>query len=144
MFVQIKKYITISILVLALITISTEIKAQSDTLVKLCTQFLESPYISDGQQYKSLLNGDEMAEFKATFYGGSTYRIVGATGVQLGNLEFSVYDTERNLLFSNKKHQNIPYWDFKFTSTIECIIEATLDEKSVNSGFALMLIGFKQ
>ena len=144
MFVQLKKYITISLIVLGLSSFATNANAQSDTLVKLCTQFLKSPYISDGQQYKALLNGTEIAEFKATFYGGSTYRIVGATGVKLGNLMFTVYDSERNVLFSNKKHQNVPYWDFKFASTIDCIIEAELDTKSLNSGFALLLIGFKQ
>ena len=144
MFVQLKKYITISLIVLGLSSFATNANAQSDTLVKLCTQFLKSPYISDGQQYKALLNGSEIAEFKATFYGGSTYRVVGATGVKLGNLMFTVYDSERNVLFSNKKHQNVPYWDFKFTSTIDCIIEAELDTKSLNSGFALLLIGFKQ
>lgn len=132
------------IILLGLFTNLVETKAQSDTLVKLCTQYLEAPFISDGQQYKALLNGDEMAEFHATFYGGSLYRVVGASGMSVGNLVFSVYDIERNLLFTNKEYQNAPYWDFKFNSTIDCIIEAELDSKSLNSGFVLMLVGFKQ
>jgi hypothetical protein len=144
MFVQIKKYIKLSIFAFFFLSFSIETNAQSDTLVKLCTQFLKSPYISDGQQYKALLNGNEIAEFKATFYGGSTYRIAAASGVKLGNIMFSVYDNERNLLFTNKKYQNVPFWDFKFASTVDCIIEAELDSKSLKSGFALMLIGFKQ
>ena len=118
--------------------------AQADTIMNVCTQHLIAPYISDGQQYKALLNGDEIAEFHATFYGGSTYRIVGCSGLSDGNLVFSVFDRERNLLFSNRDYANSPYWDFQFESTIDCIIEAELDSKNLTSGFAIMLIGFKQ
>jgi hypothetical protein len=123
---------------------SGKVLAQAETVMELCTKYIVPPYISDGQQYKALLNGDEIAEFRATFYGGSTYRIVGCTGSSEGNLKFSLYDKERNLLFSNEDYNNTPYWDFKFNSTIDCIIEAELDAKNINSGFAILLIGFKQ
>lgn len=119
-------------------------KAQADEILQLCTQHLVPPFVSDGQQYKALLNGDEIAEFHASFYGGSTYRIIGCSGLSDGNLLFSLYDKERNLLFSNKNYENSPYWDFKFKSTIECIIEAELDTKNQSSGFAILMIGFKQ
>lgn len=129
--------------ILALVLNSTF--AQVDVTTGLCTKYIKSPYISDGQQYKALLNGEEIAEFHATFYGGTTYRIIGATGQTEGNLIFSLYDKERNLLFTNRDYQNSIYWDFKFTSTIDCIIEAELDATSkAKSGFAIMLIGFKQ
>ncbi|OFX19936.1 MAG: hypothetical protein A2033_19005 [Bacteroidetes bacterium GWA2_31_9] len=138
------KKIIILIIGVVVILSSIDVVAQSDTLVKICTKHLGSPFISDGQQYKALLNGDEIAEFHATFYGGSTYRVVGASGLNEGNLVFSVYDIERNLLFSNRDYQNTSFWDFKFNSTIDCIIEAELDAKNLDSGFALLLIGFKQ
>ncbi len=118
--------------------------AQADEITALCTKYLVPPFVSDGQQYKALLNEDELAEFHATFYGGSTYRIIACSGMSEGNLLFSIYDKERNLLFSNKNYDNSPYWDFKFTSTIDCIIEAELDSKNLTSGFALLMIGFKQ
>ncbi|MBN2756620.1 MAG: hypothetical protein JXR51_05525 [Bacteroidales bacterium] len=118
--------------------------AQADTLLKFCSANLTNEYISDGQQYISLLNGDELAEFRATFYGGSTYRISACSGLKSGNLIFSVYDKDRNELFSNRNYKNSPYWDFKFISTMECIIEAQLDPNGPSSGFALLLIGFKQ
>lgn len=139
-----KKIIIISIIGIVAIFSSIKVVAQSDTLIKICSKHLGPPYISDGQQYKALLNGDEVAEFHATFYGGSTYRVVGASGLNEGNLVFSVYDIERNLLFSNRDYQNTSFWDFKFNSTIDCIIEAELDAKNLDSGFALLLIGFKQ
>jgi hypothetical protein len=132
------------LLILSPLCFSGSLMAQSETVMDLCTKYIVPPYISDGQQYKALLNGEEVAEFHATFYGGSTYRVVGCTGTSEGNLKFSIYDKERNMLFSNADFNNTPYWDFKFNSTIDCIIEAELDGKNLTSGFAILLIGFKQ
>ena len=141
-----KKSILISLILFVGLSLFTakSTYSQADEIIKLCSQHLVPPFISDGQQYKALLNGDEIAEFHATFYGGSTYRIIACSGLSEGNLLFSVYDKERNLLFTNKDYKNAPYWDFTFKSTMDCIIEAELDSKSLKSGFALLMIGFKQ
>jgi hypothetical protein len=116
--------------------------AQCDTIAYVCGKHIISPYISDGQQYRALLLADQTAEFHATFYGGGTYRIAACTGLKDGNLIFSVYDEERHLIFSNKDFKNSPYWDFKVTSTMDVILEATLG--GAQSGCAVVLIGFKQ
>ncbi|WP_262505050.1 hypothetical protein [Saccharicrinis fermentans] len=34
-------------------------------------------------------------------------------------------------------------WDFKIAGSVECIIEAKLDNKQAASGMAMMYIGFK-
>lgn len=116
--------------------------AQCDTIASVCAKHIISPYISDGQQYRSLLLADQTAEFHATFYGGGTYRIAACTGLKDGVLIFSVFDEQRNLLFSNKEFKNSPYWDFKVNSTMDVILEATLG--GAQSGCAVVLIGFKQ
>ncbi len=116
--------------------------AQCDTIASLCAKHIMSPYISDGQQYRALLLADQNAEFHATFYGGGTYRIAACTGLKDGNLVFSVFDEERNLLFSSKDFKNASYWDFKVNSTLDVILEATLS--GAQSGCAVVLIGFKQ
>lgn len=121
---------------------SFEIKAQCDTIASVCAKHIMSPFISDGQQYRALLLADQNAEFHATFYGGGTYRIAACTGLKDGNLVFSVFDEERNLLFSNKDFKNASYWDFKVNSTLDVILEATLS--GAQSGCAVVLIGFKQ
>ena len=132
------------LLILLFLGINFTTKAQSDETLKNCTKYLEPEFISDGQQYKALLSGGEVAEFHTTFYANNHYRIVGATGKDEGNVIFSIYDQENHLLFTNKDHKNSPYWDFQFDNSINCTIEAKLNQKNVTSGFVLLLIGFKQ
>lgn len=115
-----------------------------DTIANLCNEHIGSKFISDGQFYRALLNSDEIAEFKTTLFGGSTYRIASCSGLSDGNMIFSLLDEERNVLFSNKDHLNAPYWDFKVESTVNCIVEGRLDLTRTESGCAVMLIGFKQ
>lgn len=130
-------------LVIGLITYSASF-AQCDSIAALCDKHITSSFISDGQDYRSLLLGDEIAEFNMTLYGGSTYRFAACSGLTDGNLLFSVYDKDRNLLFTNSDFANSAYWDFKINNTIDCIIEAQLDPNNSASGCAVLLVGFKQ
>src|SRR5687767_10373215 len=120
--------------------------AQCDSIADLCARHIVPSFISDGQQYRSLLlNSEEYSEFHTTFFGETTYRIAACSGTSDGNLIFNVYDQDRHLLFSNRSQRNAPYWDFKVKSTVETIIEAQLDvNRNPGSGCAVILIGFKQ
>lgn len=140
-----KGFLKLSFVICGLIT-STALSAQiADTVANSCAKHLENQFISDGQQYRALLmNADETAEFHTTLYGGTLYRIAACSGLSDGNLVFSVYDIEHNLLFTNSEFKNSPFWDFKIGSTLECIIEAKLDGGAQGSGRAVVLIGFKQ
>ncbi len=125
---------------------SGNLSAQCDTIASICARHISTSFISDGQQYRSLLlNSEEYAEFHTTFFGETTYRIAACSGTSDGNLVFNVYDQDRHLLFSNRAVKNAPYWDFKVNSTVEAIIEAQLDAgKNKGSGCAVILIGFRQ
>ncbi len=101
-------------------------------------------FVSDGQEYKIKLDENNRARFLATFYGGSYYRIVGCTNITNSKLTITVYDTEKNPLFCNKDFNYLPYWNFKFTSTIDCIIEFEFDRNLVIKEEVLLLIGFKE
>jgi hypothetical protein len=140
-----KKYILALSLFLAGSAINF-LPAQCDTIASMCNRHIVPAFISDGQQYRSLLlNSEEYSEFNTTFFGETTYRIAACSGTTDGNLIFNIYDEERNLLFSNKKVKNAPYWDFKVKNTINAIVEAQLDPaKNPGSGCAVILIGFKQ
>lgn len=118
--------------------------AQPADVLSNCRNFLGDKYISDGQQYRALLTGEETAEFHATFYEKNRYRVV-ACGAKSNNhtIVYNIYDKERNLLFSNKDYDNTPYWDLYFSSTTDCIIEARLDTNIQKSGIVFLMIGFE-
>jgi len=140
-----KKNILFTAFIIALgLTTYTTSNAQCDTIASLCDKHITDNFVSDGQNYRALLLDDQVAEFDLTLYGGSTYRFAACSGLSNGNLIFSVYDKEKNLLFTNKEYSNSAYWDFKITNTIECVIEASLDPKISASGCAVLLVGFKQ
>jgi hypothetical protein len=130
----------------ATMVLPASFRAQCDTIANICAKHIISSFVSDGQQYRSLLlNSEEYAEFHTTFFGETTYRIAACSGTSNGNLIFNIYDQDRRLLFSNHTQANAPYWDFKVKSTIETIIEAQLDPaRSSGSGCAVILIGFRQ
>ena len=117
--------------------------AQCDGIAQKSLSNFTADYISDGQTYRSLLVDDQVAEFTSTFFGGTTYRISASTGKDKG-LSFKVLDENRNVLFNSAEHENSNYWDFQVENTLNCIIEAQLDQSVQNSGCAVLLIGFKE
>lgn len=129
-----------------LVAMSTATFAQSvcESIAVRCEQHITANYIPDGQFYRALLQGDEVAEFGLTLFGGTTYRVAACSGESDGILVFSVYDKKHNLLFSNKDHSNAPYWDLAVASTLDVTMEAALDASKAGSGCAVMLIGFKK
>lgn len=144
-----KKRILKLVLIISGFVLANSASAQmTDTVASICEKHFQDQFISDGQQYRALLmNTEETAEFHVTLYGGTLYRVAACSGLQDGNLIFSIYDTEEkeNILFTNEEYKNAPYWDFKVTSTVDCVIRARLDVNgALSSGRAVVLIGFKQ
>tara|TARA_B100000795_G_C22549983_1_gene342136 strand:+ start:241 stop:660 length:420 start_codon:yes stop_codon:yes gene_type:complete len=120
-------------------------KAQCDTIANYCHKNnFTVDYVSDGQNYRALLFGDQEAEFETTFFGGVTYRIGACTGFSQGNLIFTVKDLYNNTLFDSMEQQNASYWDFNVENTVTLKISAKLDALEAPSGCATILIGFKQ
>ena len=120
------------------------VSAQLDSVLNKCEKYLNDEYLSDGQQYLSLITGDQIAEFSVLFYGGNTYRVISCGGEEENSLIFAVYDKYRNELFRSSEYNNTNYWDFQFASTVECFIEAKLKSGNNRSGFAVLLIGLKK
>jgi len=123
------------------VLIPNQAKSQEEK-IETCESLLHAPFVSNGQPFRAFLTGDEVAEFHTTFLNGSLYRLVACSGKN-DPIIFSVYDTNRNLLYTNAEHNNTNMWDFKIDGSIECIIEAKLDKKLATSGMALLYIGFK-
>lgn len=119
-----------------------------ETIVANCEKYLKgkagsTTFISDGQVYTAFLDR-EKAEFKTTFYGGTTYRVAASAGSKEDYVIFTVKDMEGNVLFTNKDQKNSPYWDFKVPQTIPVVIQTELDLDKKVTGCAVMLIGFRQ
>ena|SRR6056297_2131123 len=109
-----------------------------------CEVLLSSEYISSGQEYFANLDKNNKATFHVTFFAGNKYRIVGCTSIQNHKLIIEVFDTDKNLLFSNKNHDYIQYWNLVFTSTVECIIELKIDADRHIKKPVKLLIGFNE
>ncbi|MDA3953891.1 MAG: hypothetical protein PF485_09605 [Bacteroidales bacterium] len=116
---------------------------QSST-IENCANFLNSGFVSDGQEYKANLDENNKSTFYTTFYGGSQYRIIACSNIKDIPLIFSVYDTEKNILFCNKNFDYTPFWNFSFTSTIDCIIEMEFKSETLLKDEVMLLIGFKE
>jgi hypothetical protein len=128
--------------VLFFLSLPVFLNSQEEKLFNTCSEYLNSPFIATGQPMRAFLTGDEVAEFHTTLYEGSIYRLV-ACSKETGNINFSVFDKNHNLLFASSEHVNVNFWDFKMNGSIECIIEAKLDTKKTTSGMAMLLLGFK-
>lgn len=135
-----------TLLPIVLLACTSVVSAQTmcEPIAARCEQHIATNYIPDGQFYRALLQGDEVAEFGLTLFGGSTYRVAACSGDSDGILVFSVFDKDRNLLFSNRDQSNAPYWDLAVASTLDVTLEAALDPSKAGSGCAVMLIGFKK
>ncbi len=135
----------LGLVVLSLIICLSKSHAQCDTIANFCHQNnFTADYVSDGQNYRAFLFGDQEAEFETTFFGGVTYRIAACTGFSQGDLIFNVKDINNNILFDSIEQKNSPYWNFKVENTINVKISAKLDDLENTSGCATILIGFKQ
>lgn len=117
--------------------------AQENT-INNCENLMTSEYVSDGKNYTAKLNNNNKAVFYTTFYGESSYRIIACSDMQQYKHHIQVFDTERNLLFDNKNYDYIPYWNFTFKSTINCIIEISIPSDILLNKEVLLLIGFKE
>lgn len=120
------------------------VQAQCENEIIMCEKYFTQEYISDGQTYRALIHNDQIAEFDITLFSGNTYRFASCSGGAEGNLVFRLFDEQKNQLFSNQNFSNAPYWDFVVETTIDVTVEAQLDINKLESGCALLLIGFKK
>jgi hypothetical protein len=141
-----KSYRTITILFILLLSLILSVSTNSqqpEDLYAGCFQQINDGYIPDGQPMKALLTGTEVAEFRTTLFDGNTYRISTCSPSDK-KIWFSVYDSDKRLLFSSAQQNQSSFWDFKMEGNLECIIEAGLMPGKGDSGMALLLVGFKK
>ena len=137
------KILCFTILTSVLLFAAKPVMSQVEQLQNICSLYFSPEYISDGQEYFATLKPDQKVEFRTTFYGDNTYRLVACTNLKKGDLVFTVFDTEKNLLFTNASYKYSQYWDFKFCSTITCIIQVDVKNIKFTPGYVMLLIGYK-
>lgn len=116
--------------------------AQCDSIADLCSKNIPADYISDGQSYRAFLTEDQVAEFRTTFFAGTDYRVAACSGFEPTNIKFRVLDENRKVLFTNEDYDLLSYWNFRAEHTMDCIIEAELNDEAATSGCAVILISF--
>ncbi|MCQ2237273.1 MAG: hypothetical protein MJZ18_09810 [Bacteroidales bacterium] len=140
---KIKSFVVVIMVLLGLFVPSMA-NGQADAIESNCKGYFQKPFLATNRPYRALVTGDEVAEFRATLFSGTTYRIVaGNVDPDKRYVIFSVYDNERNLLFTNSEYDNAPYWDFAVDGYMDCIVEARLDESVTHSGFVILMTGIK-
>jgi hypothetical protein len=139
-----KNIITTLSALLLLLSLSSTMHAQCDTIMTMCEKHITDQFISDGQVYRALISGNEVAEFSMTLFEGNTYRIASCSGMEDGNLLFSVLDQEGQALFKSEEYSSASYWDFEIENTIQVTIEAKLNPHKSQSGCAVLVVGFKK
>ena len=137
----------IAIGILAHFQIITLSYAQCYALGNECTPNVD-PFVCT--QYTHVVVGSgEVAELVTSFYAGEKYKIVVCGRDGLGNVNFKLLNSKRELLFDNANENGAPIWEFEFNSTNNYIIQAELTSgarKELTSGerkgCIVVLIGF--
>ena len=74
----------------------------------------------------------EEAEVYKTVFAGQQYRLYVCIDNTLPNVEFIVSDIRRNILFDNRKNNNVKVWNFRFDSSQQ--IKVTIRIPKSNQG----------
>jgi len=141
------KLIRIIPLILIFIAYAANADAQCKGFAKkICLPELGS-YTHDGNYHAAVLVEGEEAELYKTFYADMDYRLAVCGAENLPNVEFRIYDSNRNELFSSKDSDS-KVWDFKLQSSQQ--LKLVVKVSSFNqpgdipaSGCVSIMFGFK-
>ncbi len=138
----------IPILALLIVTTTIKVDAQCKAFAKkVCIPELGA-YTHDGNYHAAILVEGEEAELYKTFYSDMEYRVVICGEDKLPDVEFRVFDANKNVLYSNKDANYSKTWDFKLQSSQQLKIvvkvnSATKSGETPASGCVAIMFGFK-
>jgi hypothetical protein len=140
----------IPILAFILIATTFNVDAQCKAFAKkICLPELGT-YTHDGNYHAAVLVEGEEAELYKTFYSDMDYRVAICGEDKLPNVEFKVLDSNKNVLYTNKKDDNTyaKTWDFKLQSSqqLKLVVKVTSFNKPGDtpaSGCVSIMFGFK-
>jgi hypothetical protein len=117
------------------------------TIKKLCREGLGT-YIFESAAFKPLSAfGAKKNVVEAAFsvYSQESYRVLNLCQGFSDVVEFSIYDTEHNLLFSNKSDKSVKFYDFVAQKSGDFTIEFRVPQADMKSGNCCVAfaIGYK-
>lgn len=118
--------------------IHTRLAARSQAL-------LGKDFRTDGQEWRGELRASNYIEFNLTFYAGIRYRLVCVNTLCEGAVQYTLFDSEHNVLFKSEEHNNPEYWDFEFGAATVCTVlmhEAPGHSARGQKGYALFRLGY--
>jgi len=139
---------SIPILAIFVFALSVSADAQCKAFAKnKCLPELQN-YTHDGNYHAAVLVEGEEAELYKTFYSDMDYRVAIIGEGSLPAVEFKVMDINKNVLYSNREHNNATTWDFKLQSSQQ--LKIVVKVSSLNkpgetpaSGCVAIMFGFK-
>lgn len=138
----------VPVLIICMLAFSPNANSQCKTFAKTkCLPEL-GEYTHDGNYHAAVLVEGEEAELYKTFYSDMEYRMAICSEDTIGQVEFTVMDAGRNVLFSSKNANNARTWDFKLESSqqLKVIIKVgTSTQQGVTParGCVSIMFGFK-
>ena len=139
------------LLSLSLLFFSFNFSAQCKGIAKECKKNLGDGYMPTGQSSNKGLSPEEKYQFVATFYSGQNYRIFACSDSLIGNLQLTIRNTRRQLLYDNHGDGSTLF-DFKVGSTQQLIITLkSVDNKAITEvgntdeikGCVAALVGYR-
>jgi hypothetical protein len=136
--------------ILALLIVATTVNTDAQCKAfakKVCIPELGA-YTHDGNYHAAILVEGEEAELYKTFYSDMEYSVAVCGEDKLKDIEFIVFDANKNVLYSNKTANYSRTWDFKLQSSqqLKLVVKVPTFNKSGDSpasGCVAIMFGFK-
>lgn len=143
---RIIKIISVATLFLAIATLNVSAQCKAFAKKECLPQL--SPYTHDGNYHAAVLVEGEEAELYKTFYSDMEYRVAIVGENKLPNIEFTVLDEDKNVIYSNKNNNYAKTWEFKLENSkqLKLVVKVTQFNKPGNvpaSGCVSIMFGFK-
>jgi hypothetical protein len=138
----------IPVLALILFTSSNNADAQCKAFArKVCLPELGA-FTHDGNYHAAVLVEGEEAELYKTFYSDMDYKVAICGEEKLPDIEFTVLDASKNVLYSNKDANYAKTWEFRLESSqqLKLLIKVNSSNKpgdAPSSGCVSIMFGFK-
>jgi hypothetical protein len=143
---RIIKIISVATLFLAIATLNVNAQCKAFAKKECLPQL--SPYTHDGNYHAAVLVEGEEAELYKTFYSDMEYRVAIVGESKLPNIEFTVLDEDKNVIYSNKNNNYAKTWEFKLENSkqLKLVVKVTQFNKPGDvpaSGCVAIMFGFK-